>query len=99
MDGAERRWRAYRQDRGGDLVVVRQLRLVQGTVRESRRRPVRQRMGVVAERGWQAVDREYPESGQSADGRQDAYPWSRCLGARVLLEVPEPSSRLHHRVV
>ena len=55
---------------------------------------------VVAAQGrWQAVDYEHAEPGQPADGRQDADPRPRRLGARVLPEVPEPPARLHGGVV
>ncbi len=39
--------------------IVRQLRHVQGSVREGRRRPLRQRLGVGHRRGRQARDREH----------------------------------------
>ena len=52
--------------------VVRQLRRVQGAVGQGRRRPLRQRLGVAAQRRRQAVDHQHAEPGQPADGRQDA---------------------------
>ena len=51
--------------------VVRRLRRVQGAVGQGRRRPLRQRLGVAAERRRQAVDHQHAEPGQPADGRQD----------------------------
>ena len=51
--------------------VVRQLRRVQGAVGQGRRRPLRQRLGVAAQRRRQAVDHQHAEPGQSADGRQE----------------------------
>ena len=85
--------------RRGDHVVVRQLRHVQGAVRQGGRRPVRQRLGVADRRRRQAGDREQREPGQPADGRQEADPRPRRVGTRLLPEVPEPPARLHHRVV
>src|SRR4051812_8677336 len=51
------------------------------------------------ERRRQAVDHEHAEPGQSTDGRQESDPWPRCLGARLLPEVPEQTARLHQCVV
>ncbi len=97
--GAERRRRADRRDRRRDQLVVRQLRRVQGAVRQGRRRPLRQRLGVGHRHRRQARDREHAEPGQPDDGRQEAGLRHRRLGARVLPEVSEPPSRLHRRLV
>ena len=67
----ERRRRADRQDCRRHQRLVRQLRRVQGAVGQGGRRPLRQRLGVAAQRRRQAVDRQHAEPGQPADGRQD----------------------------
>src|SRR5207244_12156724 len=99
MECAQVLRRADRKDRRRYQSLLRRLRRVQGTVEQGRRRAIRQRMGVAAQRRWQAVDRQHAEPGQPADGREDADPWTRRLGARLLLEVSEPPPRLHRRVV
>ena len=71
---------------------VRQLRQLQGAVQQGRRRPLRQRLGVADRRRRQARHREHGQPGQPADGRQEGDPRPRRLGARLLPEVPEPSS-------
>ena len=60
---------------------------------------LRQRLGVADRRRRQAGDREHRQPGQPADGRQEADPRHRRLGARLLPEVPEPPPRLPRRVV
>ena len=80
--------------------VVRQLRRVQGAVREGRRRPLRQRLGVADRRRRQA-GRSRARANQDSplmEGKK-ADPRPRRLGARLLPEVPEPPARLHRRVV
>ena len=49
--------------------------------------------------GGKLVIESTAEPGQPADGRQEADPRPRRVGARLLPQVPEPPSRLHHRVV
>ena len=49
--------------------------------------------------GGKLVDREHREPGQPADGRQEAAPRHRRLGARLLPEVPEPPPRLPRGLV
>ena len=60
---------------------------------------VRQRLGVADRCRRQARDREHREPGQPADGRQEADPRRRRVGARLLPEVPEPAPRLPRRLV
>ena len=60
---------------------------------------LRQRLGVADRRRRQAGHREHREPGQPADGRQEADPRPRRLGARLLPEVSEPPARLHRGVV
>ena len=49
--------------------------------------------------GGKLVIESTAEPGQPADGRQEGGARPRRLGARLLPEVSEPPSRLHHRVV
>ena len=49
--------------------------------------------------GGKLVIESTREPGQPADGRQEADPRHRRLGARLLPEVPEPPSRLPRRLV
>ncbi len=98
--GPERRRRADRRDRRRDHVVVRQLRHVQGAVRQGRRRPLRQRLGVADRRRRQARrSRAAPNQDSPLMEGKKADPRRRRVGARLLPEVPEPPSRLHRRVV
>ena len=49
------------------------------------------------DKGGKLVDLEHAEPGQPLDGRQDADPRHRRLGARLLSQVPEPPPRLPRR--
>ena len=65
-----------------------------------RPRPLRLGLGV-AHPGQRrrAQDREHAQPGQPADGGQDRALRRRCLGARLLSQVPEPPRRLPHGVL
>ena len=98
--GAECRRRADRRGGRRDQQRVRQLRRVQGSVRQGRPSAG----SAAAGRGWSntggklSIESTPNQDSPMMDG-QEADPRPRRVGARLLPEVPEPPARLHHRLV
>src|SRR6266566_1524416 len=69
------------------------------TIPDDIRAAVRQRLGVADARERKARSCQPAESGQSLNGQQDSHSRARRLGARLLPQVPEPTTRLRCGVV
>ena len=85
----------------GDAITehLRLLRRLQGRVQSGRHRPLRLRLGLAGQRLLRPRGRLDPEPGHAALGRLLAAARRRRLGARLLPEVPEQTSRLPRRVL
>ncbi len=90
---------ADRRDRRRDHRDLRLLRRLQGAVQSRRHRPLRLRLGLAGQRLLRPRDRLDPEPGHAAVRRLRAAARRRRLGARLLPEVPEQTSRLPRRVL
>ena len=81
-----------------DQLRLRFARRPEGADGRRRCRALRQRLGLARRReGWHPHHHQHPEPGHPADGRQDPDLRDRCLGARLLPEVPEPAPGLPRR--
>jgi len=66
-----------------------------GRLLERRRPSLRKRLGLAGAEQGRAGDRDHTEPGKSAQSGEDPHPRDRCLGARLLSDLPKPAAGVH----
>ncbi len=90
---------AHGRNRRRDQKNLRRLCGLPGEVQRCRRQAVRQRLGLAGQRFGRFAGHQHAQPGQPALAGPLSDHGKRCLGARVLPQIPEPESRISQSMV